>query len=171
MPEDSEHFEEGQQDTNPEAERPSFFPSREYFESEDSVSRPVSARLEGVFERESEFHIEHLMLLTADNFREIRISIGAAEAKAILDASEKIVPDRPMTHDLLKNVIDRLGATVDRVVIDDAWSDKYYAKIYLLCGREEIQIDARPSDAVATALRFEAPIFVESKVFDLVHTE
>lgn len=171
MPDDSDFSNEDQQEVNPDTERPSFFPSREYFESEDPVSRPIAVRLEGVFERESEFHIEHLMLLTADNFREIRISIGAAEAKSILDAAEKVVPDRPMTHDLLKNVIDRMGATVDRVVIDDAWSDKYYAKIYLLRGREEIEIDARPSDAVATALRFEAPIFVESKVFDLVHTE
>lgn len=171
MPDDSEFFEEAQPGENPETGRPSFFPSREYFESEDPISKPVPARLEGVFERESEFQIEHVMLLSADNFREIRISIGAAEAKAILDAAENIVPDRPMTHDLLKNVIDRLGATVDRVVIDDAWSDKYYAKIYLLKGREEIEIDARPSDGVATALRFSAPIFVESRVFDLVHTE
>jgi bifunctional DNase/RNase len=76
-----------------------------------------------------------------------------------------------MTHDLLRNVIDRLGATVERVVIDDLWRDIYYAKIYLLRGLEEFMIDARPSDAIAVAARFAAPIFVQSKILEVAGKE
>jgi bifunctional DNase/RNase len=57
------------------------------------------------------------------------------------------------------------------VVIDDVWSDKYYAKVYLDRNGEEIEIDSRPSDAVAVAVRFDAPIFVQSHVFDFVHSD
>jgi hypothetical protein len=107
----------------------------------------------------------------SDSLRRLEILIGASEAKAILDACERVIPERPMTHDLLRVTIEKLGATLDRVVIDDVWSDKYYAKVYLDRNGEEIEIDSRPSDAVAVAVRFDAPIFVQSHVFDFVHSD
>lgn len=76
-----------------------------------------------------------------------------------------------MTHDLLRNVIDRLNVTLDRVVIDDLWNTIYYAKLYLRKGSEELEIDARPSDAIAMAVRFDAPIFVSEGILDAAMEE
>ena len=76
-----------------------------------------------------------------------------------------------MTHDLLKTTIEKLGATMDRVVIDDLFRDIYYAKIFLQVDGEEVAIDSRPSDAIALAVRFQVPIFVQSKVFGLAHKD
>ena len=71
-----------------------------------------------------------------------------------------------MTHDLLRNILMRLDITVDRVVIDDLWHGTFYAKIYLRRGEEEIEMDARPSDAIALALRFRAPIYMAESVLE-----
>jgi hypothetical protein len=68
-------------------------------------------------------------------------------------------------------MIDRLDATIDRVVIDDLWNTIYYAKLYLRKGSEEIEIDARPSDAIAMAVRFDAPIFVAEGILDAATEE
>jgi hypothetical protein len=76
-----------------------------------------------------------------------------------------------MTHDLLKTTIEKLGATVEKVVIDDLFRDIYYAKVFLRLNEEEIMIDSRPSDAIALAVRFEVPIYVQSKVFGLAHKD
>lgn len=149
---------------------PSFFPSDEFSQPEELVDVLVEVRVDGIFERESEYNIHHFMRLS-DSLRRLEILIGASEAKAILDACERVIPERPMTHDLLRVMIEKLGATLDRVVIDDVWSDKYYAKVYLDRNGEEIEIDSRPSDAVAIAVRFDAPIFVQSHVFDFVHSD
>ena len=73
---------------------------------------------------------------------------------------------RPLTHDLIKSVLDRLNGTLDRVVIDDLWNTTYYAKLYLKVGKEEIEIDARPSDSIAIAVRSDAPIFVSDGILD-----
>ena len=80
---------------------------------------------------------------------------------------EGLQPDRPMTHDLIRNILIRIDADVDRVVIDDFWNSVYYAKIYILADGEEHEIDARPSDAVAIAIRFGAPIYVADSILDL----
>jgi hypothetical protein len=69
-----------------------------------------------------------------------------------------------MTHDLLAEVIHRVGANLDRVLIDDYWNGTYYAKLYLRLNGEEIAVDCRPSDAIALALRTEAPIFASMQV-------
>jgi bifunctional DNase/RNase len=71
-----------------------------------------------------------------------------------------------MTHDLTRNILTRLGVSIDRVVIDDLWQGTFYAKIYLLHGDEEIEIDSRPSDAIALALRFRAPIYMAESVLE-----
>jgi hypothetical protein len=97
------------------------------------------------------------------------IWIGGLEAHAIMMQLQDIDPPRPMTHDLLKRVILSLSASVERIVITDIRDSVYYAEIIVKDGGVTIAIDARPSDAVALALRMECPILVESKVFDLIN--
>lgn len=94
----------------------------------------------------------------------IPIMIGPAEASAINHGMEGKKPPRPMTHDLLKNVIEAFNAKVDRVVIHDLRDETYYARIYLKDRDGERDIDARPSDAIALALRTGAPIYVTERV-------
>ncbi|MCS6817213.1 MAG: bifunctional nuclease family protein [Blastocatellia bacterium] len=92
------------------------------------------------------------------------IWIGVFEANAIAMEIEKAVPQRPMTHDLLKNVIAQLGASVERVVITDLIDSTFYAIIVLDVSGEKIIVDSRPSDAIALALRTDSPIFVAEHV-------
>jgi hypothetical protein len=92
------------------------------------------------------------------------IWIGVYEANAIAMEIEKAVAQRPMTHDLLKNVIDQLGVQVERVVISDLVDNTFYAVIVLSFDGKTIIIDSRPSDAIAVALRTDSPIFVSEHV-------
>jgi len=94
----------------------------------------------------------------------IPIVIGPAEAGAISEGLEGKKRPRPMTHDLLKNLIEALHAKVERVVIHDLRDETYYARIYLKTRDGETDIDARPSDAIALALRTDAPIYVSEEV-------
>jgi bifunctional DNase/RNase len=89
---------------------------------------------------------------------------GIFEANAIAMQLEKVVSPRPMTHDLLRSAIETLRARVDRVVITDLRDNIFFAMIHLLRGEEHLASDARPSDAMALALRVNAPIFVEDAV-------
>ena len=98
--------------------------------------------------------------------RRLPIIIGAFEAQAIALELEKIQPPRPMTHDLLRSLFDTLGAEVTDVVIDDLREGTFYAKIRYVHDDEEATLDARPSDAVALAVRTDAPLFVASSVLD-----
>jgi len=81
-----------------------------------------------------------------------------------------VTTPRPMTHDLLKNVIHDLKADIQKIVVSDLKENTFYALIYLLVNGELIAIDARPSDAIALALRAQAPIFVEDRVIDHAKT-
>jgi hypothetical protein len=92
------------------------------------------------------------------------IWIGVFEANAIAMEIEKAVPQRPMTHDLLKNVIAQLGARVERVIITDLIDSTFYAVIVLDVEGEKVIVDSRPSDAIALALRTDSPIFVAEHV-------
>ncbi len=83
---------------------------------------------------------------------------------------ENVDTPRPMTHDLLRNVIADLKATVQRIVVSDLQENTFYALIYLAVNGETVAIDARPSDAIALALRTRAPIFVEDAVIDHAKT-
>lgn len=94
----------------------------------------------------------------------IPILIGAAEANAINQGLEGQKPPRPLTHDLIKNLLESLGATTDRVVITDLHDDTYYARIYLKKNGSELEVDSRPSDAIALALRAGCPIFISETV-------
>ena len=94
------------------------------------------------------------------------IWVGVFEANAIALQIENISPQRPMTHDLLNNVIHDLKADIQKIVVSDLKENTFYALIYLTIGGEVMAIDARPSDAIALALRARAPIYVEDRVID-----
>ena len=98
------------------------------------------------------------------------IWVGMFEANAIALQIENISTPRPMTHDLLRNVIEDLKATVLKVVVCDLQDNTFYALIYLSLGGNTVAIDARPSDAIALALRTRAPIFVEETVIENAKT-
>lgn len=98
------------------------------------------------------------------------IWVGIFEANAIALQIENVATPRPMTHDLLRNVINDLHATVQKVVVCDLQENTFYALIYLGLGSDTVAIDARPSDALALALRTRAPIFVEDTVIDNAKT-
>jgi bifunctional DNase/RNase len=92
------------------------------------------------------------------------IWVGVFEANAIAVQLENAAPPRPMTHDLLRSVIEHLSATVERVVITDLKDNTFFATIKLARAAGSLDVDARPSDAMALALRTDAPIFVEEQV-------
>jgi bifunctional DNase/RNase len=94
------------------------------------------------------------------------IWVGIFEANAIALQMENIPTPRPMTHDLLRNVIQDLKASVQKVVVCDLQENTFYALIYLSLHGDTVAVDARPSDAIALALRTRAPIFVEDTVID-----
>ncbi len=94
------------------------------------------------------------------------IWVGVFEANAIAMQLEKIEAPRPMTHDLLRNMVRELSAKVERVEINDLRQNTFYATIHLSRSGETIRIDARPSDAMALALRADAPIYVDVQVIE-----
>ena len=98
------------------------------------------------------------------------IWVGIFEANAIALQLENISTPRPMTHDLLRNMIGELDARVTRVVINDLRDSTFFAQIRLMAGDKTLEVDARPSDAIALALRTEAPIFVAQSVLDQAQT-
>ena len=106
------------------------------------------------------------VLMRDNRGREFKIFVMRDVAMAISLGLENEPPDRPLTHDLIKTMIERLGAKVERITIDDLWHETFYAKIGLIQGSEIIEIDARPSDAIAIALRFRAPIYVAEAVIE-----
>ena len=98
------------------------------------------------------------------------IWVGIFEANAIALQLENVTTPRPMTHDLLRNLISELDARVTRVVINDLRDSTFFAQIRVIAGQRTMEIDARPSDAIALALRTEAPIFVAQSVLDQAQT-
>jgi len=98
--------------------------------------------------------------------RYLPIWIGPAEADAIAIKLQGVNVPRPLTHDLLSSVIDTLGASINSVIVNDLKNDTFYAKIYLDLDGGQMEIDSRPSDALALAVRVEAPIYVEESVLD-----
>ena len=111
------------------------------------------------------------VLLRDNRGRELRIYVLRDVGLAISLAIEGVTPDRPFTHDLMKNILERLGATVERVTIDDLWQETFYARITLDIKGETLDIDARPSDAIALGLRYRAPIYVAEAVLEATTNE
>src|SRR2546428_1101493 len=98
--------------------------------------------------------------------RSVALAIGLAEATGIAVPLQGVTPPRPLTHDLFLTLFGRLKVTLTRVVITDLRDDIFYAIVYLNAGGPELQLDARPSDAIALAIRAKAPVPVEERVFD-----
>ena len=96
--------------------------------------------------------------------RWLPIVVGSSEAQAIALQLENISPPRPLTHDLMRNLLDTMDVKIERIVVNDLQENTYYALLGLRHGSEFRDVDARPSDAIALALRTKAPIFVEGKV-------
>ncbi len=111
-------------------------------------------------------HDQIIILKEKDGQRQIPIIIGVAEAAAIKMKVSNIRPPRPLTHDLLKNILDQMGAQIQSVIINKLEGNTFYAQLFLrTADKRVINIDARPSDSIALALRTQAPIFVEEEVF------
>ena len=98
--------------------------------------------------------------------RYLPIWIGPAEADAIAVKLQGVTVPRPLTHDLLYSVIDALGATIDAVIVNDLKSDTFFAKVILKVDGGQMEVDSRPSDALALAVRAEVPVYAEEVVLD-----
>ena len=106
-----------------------------------------------------------VVLHDKDNRKALPIWIGSAEASAIIRKIENLKVARPMTHDLIINIIEKTGYTLDRVEINDVEKETYFATLFLKDENDNfIEIDSRPSDAIAIAIRVDAPIFVTANV-------
>lgn len=106
-----------------------------------------------------------VVLHDKENRKALPIWIGSAEASAIIRKIENLTVARPMTHDLIIDIIKKTGYNLDRVEINDVEKETYFASLVLINNEgKEIEIDSRPSDAIAVAIRIDAPIFVSAKV-------
>ncbi len=111
-------------------------------------------------------HQRVVILKEKDAERFLPIWIGPAEADAIAVKLQEYQVPRPLTHDLLSNVIGALGATVNSIIVSDLQNDTFFAKIILAVDGKQVEIDSRPSDAIALAVRIKAPIFAEEAVLE-----
>jgi len=113
-------------------------------------------------------HTNRFVVILRDDTssRWLPIVVGNTEAQAIALQLENVAPPRPLTHDLIKNLLESIEAKIARVVVSDLRENTYYALISLKLNGNNTDIDARPSDAIAVALRMHAPIFVEEDVMN-----
>jgi bifunctional DNase/RNase len=107
-----------------------------------------------------------IILKDLDEKSALPIWIGLIEASAIATELEKIKLARPMTHDLMKNILVNLGIEIEKIEVNDLADNTFYARIHLASGKKAFTVDSRPSDAIALALRMKAPIFVDRKVIE-----
>jgi uncharacterized protein len=107
-----------------------------------------------------------VLLKSSVDERALPISIGQSEAQSIAIKLNEISFPRPMTHDLFKNTLEKLGCPLEKVEVCDLVDDTFYARLVINDHGKQVAIDARPSDAVSLAIRFAVPIFVEDKVMD-----
>ena len=111
-----------------------------------------------------------VVLRDLEDNKALPIWVGIPEANAIALELEQVPTPRPMTHDLIKNILEGIHASVVRIVVNDLRDSTFYATIFLSLQEQEFCIDARPSDAIAIALRAKAPIFVALDVIERVGT-
>jgi bifunctional DNase/RNase len=107
-----------------------------------------------------------VILREKDTDRYLPIWIGPAEADAIAVRLQDVAVARPLTHDLLRNLIEQLGGRVAYIVVSDLSNDTFFARIILDVNGETVEVDSRPSDAIALAVRVDAPIYAEDSVLD-----
>ncbi len=125
----------------------------------------VEMTIEGI--RVSLMNYQRVVILKEkDADRYLPIWIGPAEADAIAVRLQDVSVPRPLTHDLLRDVLDKLGASVEYIIVNDLANDTFFARIMLLVNGEQMEIDSRPSDAIALAVRAQVPIFAEDAVME-----
>jgi bifunctional DNase/RNase len=107
-----------------------------------------------------------VILREVEGERVLPIWIGAGEANAIAMELQGVKPQRPLTHDLLKHIVGGLGGELRRVIISDLREDTYFAELFIYREEQVFQVDARPSDSIALALRCNAPIFTTDTLLD-----
>src|SRR4030042_2846133 len=107
-----------------------------------------------------------VVLVDLSGRKVLPIWIGVFEAEAISRGLEDVVTLRPMTHDLMKQILDTFQVSLTRVVINDLKENTFYANLYINVGGKELIVDSRPSDAIALAVRVKAPIFVAEPVIE-----
>lgn len=107
-----------------------------------------------------------VMLRDVDGERRLPIWIGPCEAEAITIELQDVEIARPVTHDLLKNVIEEVGGTVSHILINELRDQVFYARLFIDVNGEMLEIDCRPSDAIAVAVRAKVPVFVEEMVME-----
>lgn len=105
-----------------------------------------------------------VLLSDQEGSQVLPIWVGPLEAQAIALAMQGILTPRPLTHDLMRSLCENLGVELSRVLVQDIRDGTYYAELYLRQGDKEIVVDARPSDAIALALRSNAPLYITEKV-------
>lgn len=111
-----------------------------------------------------------IILKDSEGGKSLPIWVGYPEATAIALEMESVAPPRPMTHDLIKNLLSGLNASINYIVVSDLKNNTFYAVISLNTSGETVEVDSRPSDAIAVALRVNAPIFVMRSVLDSAKT-
>lgn len=131
-----------------------------------TVAQPKRIKLEilGLSSSQSQAGSFALVLGEIDGNRRLPIIIGMFEAQAIAIEIEKIIPNRPMTHDLFKSFANSFHFHVEEIVISDLKEGVFFAKVVCTDGLKKIEIDARPSDAIAIGLRFDAPIYTHEGI-------
>jgi hypothetical protein len=125
----------------------------------------IEMKVEGLlFDPRSSMYI--LLLKEVDGDGTLPIWIGKPEADSIALALGKVVTPRPLTHDLVKNIVDSLKVKVTKIIVTEILENTYYALVCISDGKKETLVDSRPSDAVAVALRASSPIFVEDSIME-----
>lgn len=134
--------------------------------SDESSLREYKVSVKGViFDRMTQNPV--VILITEDENRFVPIWIGFAEAMSIDMVIKNIKPPRPMTHDLMKDMVEKFGAKIEKVSITDVRENTYFAVIKVRIGDKTLNIDSRPSDAIALALRLGTPIYITQKILDV----
>ena len=132
------------------------------------MSDYVPVKVRGVYFVSTITGPQAVVFIAADNERMVPIYIGLAEAISIDIALRQETTPRPMTHDLMKTVMDNFNIKIDRIIIDDLDEQVFYARLMLKDTGREIEVDARPSDCIALAVRMNASIFIDPEIFEKV---
>lgn len=129
-------------------------------------SKFQKVKIGGVYMANAPEGVTPIVFLENEEKRILPIYIGAAEAFSIQTALEKLPYPRPLTHDLLINMLEELKSKIERVIIDDLNDGIFFARIIIRKNGDEYEFDARPSDSLALAIRCEAPVYVSIKVME-----
>ncbi|MEG3065244.1 bifunctional nuclease family protein [Acetomicrobium sp.] len=124
----------------------------------------IQVFVKGIVIDENNNHV--VMLSDKEETKVLPIVIGPAEAMAILMNMQGITPNRPLTHNLLKNLLDLLGAEAEQIIITNIKDNVYYANLYIKHDKYTFEVDSRPSDAIAIALAYNAPIYMNLKLIE-----